>query len=121
MVRSRCPRGRTPPRAASAIAGLRCGTSQSGSPTRALNNARTAARELGRFGIRVNVVAPGLIDTAMTRSLPEKVRRQAVEETVLGRAGRPEDVAHAVLYLCTEMSAHVSGQVLRVDGGQLMA
>jgi acetoacetyl-CoA reductase/3-oxoacyl-[acyl-carrier protein] reductase len=82
---------------------------------------RTAARELGRFGIRVNVVAPGMIETAMTESLGEEMKRQAVEETVLGRIGRPEDVARAVLFLLSGMGRHVTGQVLRVDGGQLMA
>jgi acetoacetyl-CoA reductase/3-oxoacyl-[acyl-carrier protein] reductase len=82
---------------------------------------RTAARELGRFGIRVNIVAPGLIETAMTAALPGNVREAAIAETVLGRAGSPEDVAHAVLFLVSPMGRHVTGQVLRVDGGQLMA
>lgn len=82
--------------------------------------ARTAARELGRFGIRVNVVAPGLVDTPMTTGLPADVRSQAIAETVLGRAGTPGDVAGAVLFLVSALSAHVTGQVLRVDGGQLM-
>ena len=83
--------------------------------------ARTAAREVGRFGIRVNCVAPGLIRTAMTDTLPPDVLRRAEEETALGHVGGPEDVAQAVLFLCSPMSAHVTGQVLRVDGGQLMA
>jgi NAD(P)-dependent dehydrogenase (short-subunit alcohol dehydrogenase family) len=82
---------------------------------------RTAARELGRFGIRVNVVAPGFIETPMTASLPEQFRREAIEETALGRMGQPQDVAAAVLFLCSGMAQHVTGQVLRVDGGQLMA
>lgn len=82
---------------------------------------RTAARELGRFGVRVNVVAPGLIRTPMTDGLPEEVTRAAVEESALGRIGEPDDVARAVLFLCTPLSGHVTGQVLRVDGGQLMA
>ncbi len=82
---------------------------------------RTAARELARFGIRVNIVAPGLIDTPMTASLPDGARQQAVSETVLGKAGRPEDVAQAVLFMVSAMSGHITGQVLRVDGGQLMA
>jgi len=81
---------------------------------------RTAARELGGFGIRVNVIAPGLIDTSMTRDLPPEVREQSIRETVLGRAGTPQDVAGAVLFLATPLSRHVTGQVLRVDGGQLM-
>ena len=83
--------------------------------------ARSAARELGRDGARVNVVAPGFIATNMTAVLPTELQRQAVAETVLGRAGRPEDVAAAVLFLCSDLARHVTGQVLRVDGGQLMA
>ena len=82
--------------------------------------ARTAARELGRFGIRVNAVAPGWIETSMTAGLPAELRQRALEESVLGRLGQPEDVARAVLFLCSELSRHVTGQVLRVDGGQLI-
>ncbi len=82
---------------------------------------RTAARETGRFGIRVNVVSPGMIDTAMTTSLPDEVKAQARQEAALGRIGKVEDVARAVLFLASPMSDHVTGQVLRVDGGQLMA
>ncbi len=83
--------------------------------------ARTAAKELGRFQVRVNAVAPGFILTAMTEPLPEDVKRRAVDETALGKAGAPADVAEAVLFLCSPRSGHVTGQVLRVDGGQLMA
>jgi 3-oxoacyl-[acyl-carrier protein] reductase len=82
---------------------------------------RTAARELGRFGVRVNLVAPGWIETGMTSGLPESARAKAVEETALGRPGRPEDVAAAILFLVSDMSRHVTGQVVRVDGGQLTA
>jgi NAD(P)-dependent dehydrogenase (short-subunit alcohol dehydrogenase family) len=80
--------------------------------------AKTAARELGAFGIRVNAIAPGWIETAMTSSLPAEARRKATEETALGALGRPEDVARSILFLCSELSSHVTGQVLRVDGGQ---
>jgi 3-oxoacyl-[acyl-carrier protein] reductase len=83
--------------------------------------ARTAARELGRFGIRVNVVSPGLIETSMTAGLPAEIREQALRETALGRIGEPDDVACAVLFLASDLARHVTGQVLRVDGGQLMA
>jgi acetoacetyl-CoA reductase/3-oxoacyl-[acyl-carrier protein] reductase len=83
--------------------------------------ARTAARELGGFGIRVNVVAPGWVETEMTAGLPAELRQRALEETALGRLGRPRDVAGAVLFLCSELGRHVTGQVLRVDGGQLIA
>jgi acetoacetyl-CoA reductase/3-oxoacyl-[acyl-carrier protein] reductase len=83
--------------------------------------AKTAARELGRFGVRVNAVSPGLVLTPMTAGIPEEFRRKAVEETVLGRAGEPGDVAGAVLFLLSDLARHVTGQVLRVDGGQLIA
>jgi acetoacetyl-CoA reductase/3-oxoacyl-[acyl-carrier protein] reductase len=81
---------------------------------------RTAARELGPRGITVNAVAPGFIETAMTAALPEAIRRRAVEESALGRLGKPEDVAAAIVFLSSEAAGHVTGQVLRVDGGQLM-
>ena len=82
---------------------------------------RTAARELGKFGIRVNLIAPGLIRTAMTEELSEEVIEAAIGEAALGRVGEPEDVARAALFLATPLSRHVTGQVLRVDGGQLIA
>ncbi len=82
---------------------------------------RSLARETGRFGIRVNVVSPGLIETEMTAGLPEADRRKAIEDSALGAAGFPEDVAAAVLFFSAPMSRHVTGQVLRVDGGQLIA
>jgi 3-oxoacyl-[acyl-carrier protein] reductase len=82
---------------------------------------RTAARELGAFGIRVNMIAPGMIRTAMTEQLGNEVRERAREETVLKRLGEPDDVARVALFLASGMSRHVTGQVLRVDGGQLIA
>ena len=83
--------------------------------------ARSAARELGRDGARVNVVAPGFIETPMTETLPAAIRARALEETVLDRVGHPDDVAGAVLFLCSDLARHITGQVLRVDGGQLIA
>jgi acetoacetyl-CoA reductase/3-oxoacyl-[acyl-carrier protein] reductase len=87
----------------------------------ALNGlARTAAREVGRFGIRVNAVAPGLVDTEMTRALPEEVKARARAERALEPPTTPEAVAHAVLFLVAPIGSQVTGQVLRVDGGQLI-
>lgn len=80
---------------------------------------RAVAREVGREGIRVNAVAPGLIETPLTVGLPEAVRVQALSEVLLGRLGRPQDVAGAVLFLASPLAAHITGQVLVVDGGQL--
>jgi acetoacetyl-CoA reductase/3-oxoacyl-[acyl-carrier protein] reductase len=82
---------------------------------------RSAARELGRFDVRVNMVAPGMIRTAMIADLSAEIVEQARAETALGRIGEPEDVARAILFLCSDLSRHVTGQVLRVDGGQLIA
>ncbi len=81
---------------------------------------RTAARELGAFGIRVNMIAPGMIATDLTGRLPEDVRQRAREESVLGRLGEPDDVARVALFLASPLARHVTGQVLRVDGGQLI-
>ncbi len=83
--------------------------------------AKAAALELGSFGIRVNCIAPGWIETPMTAKVPAEFRERALAETPLRRLGQPDDVASAALFLCSEMSRHITGQVLRVDGGQLMA
>ncbi len=80
---------------------------------------RTAARELGSFGITVNAVAPGLIQTPMTGKLPQPVLDKALAETATGRLGSVEDVVGAVLFLLSDEAAHVTGEVLRVDGGQM--
>lgn len=80
---------------------------------------KTLARELGPRGIRVNAVAPGMIDTPMTLTLPEEVRENARAETLLGHLGRPQDIAAAVVFLVSPLAAHVTGHVLVVDGGQL--
>ena len=79
---------------------------------------RVAARELGPSNINVNAVAPGLVDTALTRSLAAEVREQALRETALGRIGTPEEIAHVIFFLCSEQARHITGQVIVVDGGQ---
>ncbi len=82
--------------------------------------ARSLALELARDGVTVNVVAPGFIDTAMTRALPEGVRARALARTPLGRSGAASEVAAVVRFLCSEAAAFVTGAVLPVDGGQLL-
>jgi 3-oxoacyl-[acyl-carrier protein] reductase len=81
---------------------------------------KSVARETGSKNITANVVAPGFIRTDMTADLPDDVVQKAVAETALGRAGTPENVADAVLFLASDLAAHITGQVLHVDGGQLM-
>ena len=83
--------------------------------------ARTLAAELGAAGITVNVVAPGMVRTAMTSALPEPVLARARAESLLGRIGDPEDVAAAVDFLCRPEARHITGAILRVDGGQALA
>lgn len=82
--------------------------------------AKTAARELGHFGIRVNVVSPGWITTPMTGVLPDDVRQKARDESPLGRLGEPDDVGRVVCFLAGSLASHVTGQIVRVDGGQLI-
>lgn len=77
---------------------------------------KSTAKELGSRGIRANAVAPGYIQTDMTNVLPESVRAAFIERIPLRRAGTPEDVANVVLFLASDLSAYVSGQVIRIDG-----
>ncbi len=79
---------------------------------------KTLARELGRAGVTVNVVAPGMVRTPLTAALPGEVVQRAVDESALGRIAAPEDIADAVTFLCSARARHVTGAVLRVDGGQ---
>ncbi|MEX2282259.1 MAG: 3-oxoacyl-ACP reductase FabG [Gemmatimonadota bacterium] len=79
---------------------------------------KTLARELGRFGITVNVVAPGMTETAMTRTLGDESKTAAIAETVLGRLCSPADIADAVVFLCSQRARQITGEVLRVDAGQ---
>jgi 3-oxoacyl-[acyl-carrier protein] reductase len=79
---------------------------------------KTVARELGRYNVNVNAVAPGMIETDLTHALAEEVKRQAVSEMVLGRLGQPEDIAEAVAFLVSEKARHITGEIMKVDGGQ---
>lgn len=81
---------------------------------------RSAAKELAPKGIRVNAVAPGFIDTDMTRSLPEDKFEERMASIKMRRIGTPEDIARGVLFFASDLSAYVTGQVLGVDGGMLI-
>jgi 3-oxoacyl-[acyl-carrier protein] reductase len=82
-----------------------------------INMVRTWARELGRWGIRANAVAPGFVGTDIIRAMPAKVLDGIAGRTPLGRMGRPEEIAEAYLWLASDAASFVSGAVLSVDGG----
>lgn len=81
---------------------------------------KTTAREVASRGIRVNAIAPGFIDTAMTQVLDEKVRERLIEQIPLARLGLPEDIANCVSFLVSDRASYITGQVLSINGGMLM-
>jgi 3-oxoacyl-[acyl-carrier protein] reductase len=82
---------------------------------------KSLAREIGSRGITVNVVAPGFIDTDMTRSLTEEQRQALLGQIALGRLGAPNDIAQAVLFLASPAANYITGETLHVNGGMYMA
>ena len=81
---------------------------------------KSVAQEMGSRGIRANAIAPGFIETAMTQQLPEDVRKEWMKKIPLRRGGQVEDIANVALFLASDLSAYVSGQVIQVDGGMNM-
>jgi 3-oxoacyl-[acyl-carrier protein] reductase len=81
---------------------------------------KSVAKEYASRGILANCVAPGFIDTDMTSALPQEARATLLEDIALGRLGRPEDVAGAVLFLASDLAGYITGQVLVVDGGMVI-
>jgi 3-oxoacyl-[acyl-carrier protein] reductase len=79
---------------------------------------KALAKELGKFNVNVNAVAPGMILTDMMEKIPDNFKQLAIDETVLKRLGQPEDVAELVVFLCSELSKHITGEIIKVDGGQ---
>ena len=82
--------------------------------------AKSIAQEMGPKGIRANAIAPGFIETAMTAALPDEVREEWKKKIPLRRGGQVEDIANTALYLASDLSSYVSGQVIQVDGGMNM-
>jgi 3-oxoacyl-[acyl-carrier protein] reductase len=81
---------------------------------------KSVAKEYASRGVLANCVAPGFIDTDMTAALPDEARATLLQDIALGRLGRPEDVAGAVLFLASDLAGYITGQVLVVDGGMVI-
>ena len=79
---------------------------------------KALAKEVGKFNVNVNAVAPGMVMTEMAENIPSEFLQKAVDETVLGRIATVQDVANVVVFLCTENARHITGEVIKVDGGQ---
>jgi len=82
---------------------------------------KSLAQEIGSRNITVNVVAPGFIDTDMTKELPDEIKTKLLDNIPLGKLGQPEDIANAVLFLASDMGAYISGETLHVNGGMYMS
>ena len=81
---------------------------------------KTWTREYGKRGLRFNAIAPGLIETPMTENLPEKEKSLLIQGVPMGYMGKPQDVADALLFLASDLSSYINGEVIRVDGGYAM-
>jgi len=79
---------------------------------------KAAAKDLGKFGVNVNAVAPGFILTEMGESMPDEFKKIAIEESALKKPGLPEDVANLVAFLVSDLAKHITGEIIKVDGGQ---
>jgi 3-oxoacyl-[acyl-carrier protein] reductase len=105
----------------SGIAGNGGQTNYSASKAGLIGLTRALAREVGARSITVNAVAPGFVPTALTNDLPAELKDASLKQIPLGRWGTVEDVAHAVAFLASDEAGYITGQVLSVDGGMVMA
>ena len=101
----------------SGITGMAGQTNYSASKAGVIGFTKALAREVARFGVRVNAVAPGFIDTDMTAAIDDNTRKKLYAQIPLGKPGTSKQVARAVLYLSSEDSTYITGQVLTMDGG----
>ncbi len=81
---------------------------------------KSLAKELGKFNVNVNVVAPGMVMTEMAESIPPEFLTKAMDETALGRFATSDECADLVAFLCSDRSRHITGEVIKIDGGQYM-
>ena len=102
----------------SALDGNEGRSAYSASKSALISQAQTMSRELGSYNIRVNTIAPGLTDTDMMKNnTPEKIMKDVISRTTLKRVGDPKEIANVALFLSSNLSSYITGQVIRVDGG----
>jgi 3-oxoacyl-[acyl-carrier protein] reductase len=92
-------------------------TNYSASKAGIIGFTKSLAKELGKFGVRVNAVAPGFIETKIVESVPENIKIAVKQLTALGRFGKPEEVANVIFFLATEEASFITGEIIHVDGG----
>ena len=107
----------------SSVSGLKGNPAQvnySASKAGLVGMTKSAAKELGRRGIRVNGIAPGFVETDMTAVLTEEQKAGAAKNISMQRMGQPQDIANAALFLASDLSSYITGQIIAVDGGIIM-